>query len=171
MVVHRRDRRGWHRGVECGRAGIDSIGSRRLRRRAPSRAGGALDTRHSPTVAGAFRSNGRRGAKASWARGMRTRFGGPFLPRHREPPVAPRLVPGDLGGPRPVRLQLGGIALAVAAAANYFAVTVRPFARLHPPPSASRRANSDSHFRPRCARGPGPPVVPNRLWTFASHGT
>src|SRR5258708_5959689 len=101
---------------------------------------------------------------------MRICFGGPFPSRHREPPVTPLLVRGNSGGPRPVRLQFGGIALAVAALANRLALAMRPLARLHPPPSASRRANSDSHLRSRCSRDAGPVVVPNRLWTFASHG-
>src|SRR5882724_9248129 len=101
---------------------------------------------------------------------MRTCLGGPFPSRHREPPVTPRLARGNSGGSRPVRLQFGGIAPAMAAPANRVAVAMRPLARLHPPPSASRRANSHSHLRWRCARDAGPAVVPNRLWTFASHG-
>src|SRR5258708_5506265 len=98
-------------------------------------------------------------------------IGGPFLSRRREPPVAPRLLRGNIGRARPVRLQSGGSALAVAAPANCLTFAVRSLARLCPPPSAPWRADSDTHLRSRCAGKVGPPVVRNRVWAFPSHGT
>ena len=89
--------------------------------------------------------------------------GDPFFHGVGQLVVAPRVARGNLGRARAVGLQLGGLAAAVAAAANRAAVALRPPARSHPSASAPRRANPGAHLRPRSARAAGAAAVRYRL--------
>src|SRR6202789_4525822 len=170
MVVHRRDRRGRCRRAERYGTRLDSIGGRRLRRRSPPRAGGVLDPRYPPALGDAFRWHGGRSADAPWPRGLRAGAGRPVLSRRGQLIVAARVASRNPGRARPVRLQHGGVAPAVAAAANGPALTVRPFARSHPSAFASWDANPGAYLRPACARAAGTAIVRYRLWALAAHG-
>jgi len=168
-LVHRRNRRGWHRGVESGRAGTDPSGCRRLRRR------------------------GHLALAAPLIRGIARSWPVPF-----DSTVAEVLTPVAAQSACSLRATLsltasGASCRATSRARRHWRSPPRPpsvwrrraccgrFQKPYCCPRAAARSTLSAHIcmpaRAFCCSPPAtmrprnsPPVVRNRLWTFADHG-